>query len=51
MYDKSLFKLKLYFKLPFYDNESFRIKKELNKLISKYYIALYLLLEKDWRIF
>ena len=41
LYDKSLFKhpqkLKLYFKIQFYGNESFRIRKKLNKLISKYY--------------
>ena len=30
-------KLKLYFKLQFYSNESFKIRKELIKLISKYY--------------
>ena len=30
-------KLKLYFKLPFYGDKSFEIRKELNKIINKYY--------------
>ena len=46
---------RLYFKIQFYNNEFFNVRKKLNKLISKYFpqAKIYFVLnngKKNWRI-